>query len=850
MSSPSPAPSTPPLSPSPSFVGPIAPASPQEREAEVIRQENLVFADALARGYISQEQYDVAMAKQNARLNDNVVSATTVSPATQRYVATMREQDSPVLELYSQVPTGASNLEFKVVPFVGPPAPNKTYADYPSSLQLTYTNPPAPAVQASPNPTTTTSPPNSLSDNILATGEQFSRLSNAAPVGGIQNPITQGIRGLFGMDPRPNPLAAEAGVVAAFENLAYNAPRTTISTVLDFVGQFTHSQAQAQGANMAAQIAFNQVIPRPPPTVTSGVVSAVMGGGTEQLDQATKNPSYAAGTIIGDVLASLAIGHGLNVATGGTMATDLQGGITSTQNSIRQTRWGANLQDRLNMDYRVAVELGEDYKPSLGDRVLSKVTGIKAQEPAQGSVGLPNLETAKPSAYYEYQGTREVQTSTLVNATNSKGQVVDSFMIKGPSEVPATFKGEMGDLYQVANKKQMGLDAFDFMDAPNTSGVGYSFSPIEKADRVARPTGVYWFDGKQLVPSSALRGMVNDPDPYAPPKDSRVNRVVEYDKQNLPSLEQVLKQVETMPIEATNKVPNSVFYKNNPWTNDSPFAVGAGAKATTETVTENKTTGTDFDSFKSKGGAILEGPKAETMVMPWELLTGRQKNATVQDEDFGSTQYPASGLAYPPILGGLLGLGMVNDQRVDQGVGLDFKNVGDSKVDQIVGPINFSTTTTTPVHTTVKEIEDVFSKQHGSTLDIQDLKDITITGPRGFTDDVVTPIYKEVPVNIIDETTITDLPDPTKPLDVTPTFNPNPTGGRGIGGFKVPDLGGFSLGGGGRRGFKARGGYGQRSRIYPIMTGADFLNLGKGSFKKKSAKKKASKSGTKKRKGH
>jgi hypothetical protein len=49
------------------------PVTPQAQEALVIAQENKVFADALAKGQITQAQYDAAMKAQRARLTDQTV---------------------------------------------------------------------------------------------------------------------------------------------------------------------------------------------------------------------------------------------------------------------------------------------------------------------------------------------------------------------------------------------------------------------------------------------------------------------------------------------------------------------------------------------------------------------------------------------------------------------------------------------------------------------------------------------------------------------------------------------------------------------------------------------------------
>lgn len=355
-------------------------------------------------------------------------------------------------DVINQIPAGATDIEITEQKFVGPVASGKTYADYPSMIKATYAPPPTPPKEEPPLPT--------LTQELLNVGQRWPPMGSE-----IVNPVGSAIKQGFGV--KPGSTSLSAGVVAAGEALIYSAPRGFVDAALGFVGGALGKQSEAKTLNDMAQAGMDKVIPRPPPTVSSGVATAVLKGDSSQLGQATKDPVYAVGTVAGDILISLGIGKGVTRITGGNLTHDL---TKDLQQPIKQTRLGQNFQDKLNMDYRAASELGEPYRPSFTDKFASKVTGIKAQTPAPGTTVLPTVETVPKEGWETRVNIRASDTEFHMEPRIYEKEPIDSIanMVKGnPS------------------KMQAGMDLMDFADAPRSQVFGLSTAPISPADKAA-----------------------------------------------------------------------------------------------------------------------------------------------------------------------------------------------------------------------------------------------------------------------------------------------------------------------------------------------------------------------------
>lgn len=528
--------------------------------------------------------------------------------------------------------------------------------------------------------------------------------------------------------------------------------------------------------------------------------------------------------------------------------------------ALAGSKVGTTFQGKLNTEYQNAVELGKPYAPSLAERLFSDVTGIRAQEPAQGIVGLPSIETADATTkYMEYSGTKTIDAASFK----------EGGLVKGTMEVPTTFKVEMGDLYQnPPPAKLAGMDIFDLTDAPNTVGFGQSFKPIEPTTPSARGP-VYWFNGKILIPTSALNTPPTDKLVFSKSADIREseqaalaegpkpvdlgsfnkypynlgrNLDLSFQKENLPTMEELVPK-EQAPTTAGLKVSNSEFYKNTPWDFGNAVQVGKppiSGGAILEAPTKIETAG--------KGGTVarvLEVAKADpiTALYPWQGYAPPTKGAQLEEQTY-ELNYPNSGLKQPPKLSETVisDLGSVGAQKASSpssvlrigGVGTMGGGLLIMKGAPVLGsdstPILVAGQVTPNKGLTKNPLVWLDTVTIGKTSDLSRIGFSPITSPISIQKD--TTITKTVPIQTT--TPILDIPQITKTTGV-PEFSAPKNGFSGY----IPSLGSDfpSLGGTSRRS-RPRGGVGRYPRVYPIVTGEQMLKnlLSKPSHKTKIGK--------------
>lgn len=359
-----------------------------------------------------------------------------------------------------------------------------------TSLQFTLQK------KVTPKETPTTGSPNSLSQKILDTGA-------AMPTLGLSQKVSEALLGkqpaqakaqtdkLLGQGPQ-NPLSAPAGLVAAGESIILNAPRVGMqvlsigSEVLPvklgetIAGSVTgknvvgSTQAKLQGTSAAIEY----VVPRAPDTLTS----AVLSGDGEAINRVVRNPQYAFGSIVPDLIGA---GAAIDALPG------FRSGLNPVIKRVQSSGPFQKLQTRLNLEYQTAFQENRMYQPSVTNKVISKVTGLKEQRLSEGTITLPKIETADPAKYRTYEAivTREIDTE-IVAKKGSK--IVDTFKIKDEFPEWRTLKTESEPIDSFDNmvkgntsKYQMGMDLFDF-GGPRTNIIGLSVDPIKKANLTAR----------------------------------------------------------------------------------------------------------------------------------------------------------------------------------------------------------------------------------------------------------------------------------------------------------------------------------------------------------------------------
>jgi hypothetical protein len=386
------------------------------------------------------------------------------------------------------LPANAQNVRVSSVPMSGPLPPGQT--ERPSSVRVTYEEPREEFV-----------PPKSVSERILDYGETVPTLDSARYVAGRPG-IGLGLPGQ-----RRNPLSAPAGVVAAGESIAYSAPRglaSTASFIVDRAGFLVNPVERALGGDkavgstqkmfsVAAPNLINRVIPAPPRTVSGELItSASQGKATEGLGFITRNPAYALGSLLPEMLAT-----GQLVDS----APAIKAGISKTANAVTErvisktggTTGFSSPQDYLDWNYRVRAELTPEGEAvsgtSLGERLVMKATGLRGREPVSGTMTLPTVENL-PKEDWETYSTVEPANRVVSRATGLTGGTSEERVI-----APAIREREPLD--SIANmrsgagaKFEAGMEAFDFESAPNTMNYGLS-QPRPNPDLLAKePTAI------------------------------------------------------------------------------------------------------------------------------------------------------------------------------------------------------------------------------------------------------------------------------------------------------------------------------------------------------------------------
>jgi hypothetical protein len=503
----------------------------QNPQIQTILAQNKQFEQARASNQITQAQYDLAMGYQNQQLNSlgyqqpqqmpyagkekpvtslpttptppqpnpntwandtsNPYGAT--SPQGQISQARTPEQAQEIIQQIStqeastkaatliglpvslgmkydltgvQLQAGQKVTGYNEVQMAGPLLPGQVR---PTELLITTEaiNPPVAAPKVAPK---------SLSQQIMDFG--------ASITGGLN--VRQKLPGAFlGANLAPgqegkNPLSPVAGIVASGEAMVYSAPRIIIGTGAWVAGNMFGSKANV--ANTVIQTSFDRVIPQPPKTLSGELTATAMGQGTKGLQGVLKDPGFAFGTVVGDVTLAAAMNFGVTRITGGTLTSDLgkQIGKPISQRIGLENKL-YDFQDKLNMDYRVSVELDEVYKPSFADALKSKVTGITAQRPALGTTVLPTVETVPKEGWVQQADFSNPKTIGYRQETGFLKNPSLNIIEKEPIDsIPNMIKGN-------PDKMATGMDLLDFGDAPKSSTFGLSVEPaITRAELVAR----------------------------------------------------------------------------------------------------------------------------------------------------------------------------------------------------------------------------------------------------------------------------------------------------------------------------------------------------------------------------
>lgn len=285
------------------------------------------------------------------------------------------------------LPANAQNVRVSSVPMSGPLPPGQS--ERPSGVRVTYEEPREEFV-----------PPKSVSERILDYGETVPTLDSARFITGRPG-IGLGLPGQ-----RRNPLSAPAGVVAAGESIVYSVPRglaSTASFIVDRAGFIVNPLERALGGDkavgstqkmfsVAAPNLINRVIPAPPRTVSGELIaSASQGKATEGLGFVTRNPAYALGTLLPEMLATGQLVDSAPAIKEGIQNIARPKVETSVTDSYIT-------QQKLNENILAGKVEGETaiWKPSTMQRIGMKLTGA---QPKSLAPNISSFSTAQDVGY-------------------------------------------------------------------------------------------------------------------------------------------------------------------------------------------------------------------------------------------------------------------------------------------------------------------------------------------------------------------------------------------------------------------------------------------------------------------
>jgi hypothetical protein len=374
-----------------------------------------------------------------------------------------------------EVPANAQNVQVQREPMVGPLQPGQTR---PSNVVISYNIPQKQDVKSQ--------PPESASQRMLNYGDKMPTLN-------LSNRVVGGITGRPGMGlsipgQRSNPLAAPAGVVAAGESIVYSAPRGLTSMASYVVGQagfvtapieYALGGSKAVGStkamfDVAAPQVVNRVVPAPPPTVSSEIAaSIVQGKPTEGLGFVARNPAYAIGSLLPEMVMAGQLADSAPAIKAGIKQT----ANVVTEKVISKTTTYESAQDYLDWNYRVRAELtpaGEALPPpSIGERLVMRTTGLRGREPVTGIMSMPTVETVPKEGWETYR-TVEPANRVASRATGLSGQASEERILASAIREKEPLDSVNNMVRGTGAKYQAGMDAFDFESAPNTMNYGLS----------------------------------------------------------------------------------------------------------------------------------------------------------------------------------------------------------------------------------------------------------------------------------------------------------------------------------------------------------------------------------------
>lgn len=355
------------------------PVTPQAQEALVIAQENKVFADALAKGQITQAQYDAAMKAQRARLTDQTVpeGGVKLTAWTKNYQASQAYYQSIGYSQYGGLYPVPSLPEGAKVEKVE----EKVTSEGTKTLEFTVSQP---AKQASTQTASTQSKglgeiffgPNLVDKQMRQIAE--TQAMKADPVGyTVKKVITIGGTAAMLVNPATAVVGGAISTgftqgVKAFQGGGLLTPQEATESFM-FGSLFSvGSQGVYQGAAKLSPVVLE-------PTLKGAVVRAGIGAGLG---------GGASFVISGGDPYATAVGAGLGAGFSATV--DIARGINRAYvqpKAAKSLTQSYEAQARLNEKY--LYDYGEAagvWRPTTGQKIVMAVTGAKPKAPAAGIV--------------------------------------------------------------------------------------------------------------------------------------------------------------------------------------------------------------------------------------------------------------------------------------------------------------------------------------------------------------------------------------------------------------------------------------------------------------------------------